>query len=46
LFVRLDQLPALNSDEYYSDFVHLNGPGRQIATDAFLKELRKDFRLP
>jgi len=46
LFVRLDQLPALNSDEYYSDFVHLNGAGRQIATAAFLEELRRDFRRP
>ena len=46
LFVRLDKLPALNSDEYYSDFVHPNGVGRQIATTAFLKELRKDFRRP
>jgi hypothetical protein len=44
LFVRLDQLPALNSDQYFSDFVHLNGAGRQIATAAFLEELRKDFR--
>jgi hypothetical protein len=45
-FVRLDQMPALDSDEYFSDFVHLNGPGRQIATTAFLEELRKDFRRP
>jgi hypothetical protein len=45
-FVRLDQLPALNSDDYYSDFVHLNGAGRQIATEAFLKQLGDDFHLP
>jgi hypothetical protein len=40
LIVRLDKLPALQSDEYFSDFVHLNGAGRRIATEAFLKELK------
>jgi hypothetical protein len=45
-FVRLDQLPALNSDDYYTDFVHMNGAGRQIATEAFLKQLGTDSRLP
>jgi hypothetical protein len=40
-FVRLDQLPALNSDEYYVDLVHLNGAGRRIATGAFLSWLRQ-----
>ena len=40
-WVRLDQLPALNSDEYYSDFVHLNAPGRRIATEGFLRRLEK-----
>jgi hypothetical protein len=45
-FIRLDQLPALNSDEYYSDLIHLNGAGKRIATEAFLKELSKDSRLP
>jgi hypothetical protein len=39
--VRLDQLPALNSDDYYSDLVHLNSAGRRIATDAFLSWLRR-----
>jgi hypothetical protein len=37
--VRLDQLPALQSDELFSDPVHLNGAGRDIATEAFLKAL-------
>jgi hypothetical protein len=46
LFVRLDQLPALNSDEYFSDFVHLSGDGKRIATEALLKELHKSFRRP
>ena len=36
-FVRLDQVAALESDEFYSDPVHLNGAGRDIATAAFLK---------
>jgi hypothetical protein len=40
-FVRLDELPALNSDEYYGDLVHLNGTGRRIATGAFLSWLRQ-----
>ncbi len=34
--VRLDQVPGLNSDEHYIDFVHLNAAGRRIATEAFL----------
>jgi hypothetical protein len=45
-FVRLDQLPALNSDEYYSDFVHLNAAGRRIANEAFLKQLAQADRQP
>jgi hypothetical protein len=39
-FIRLDKLPELNSDDYFGDFVHLNGAGRQIVTEAFLKQLR------
>jgi hypothetical protein len=46
LFVRLDQLSALNSNEYFSDFVHLNGAGKRIATEAFLRELHQNFRRP
>jgi hypothetical protein len=38
-FVRLDQVAALESDEFYSDPVHLNGAGRDVATGAFLKTL-------
>jgi hypothetical protein len=41
IFVRLDLLPALSSDEYFSDYVHLNGAGRKIATEAFLKDLKQ-----
>jgi hypothetical protein len=40
-FVRLDEVAVLNSNEYYSDLVHLNGGGRQIATNAFLTWLRQ-----
>lgn len=40
-FVRLDKLPALNSDENFSDLVHLNGAGKRIATEAFLSWLRQ-----
>jgi len=37
--VRLDRISALQSDQYFSDLVHLNGAGRQIASDAFFAEL-------
>jgi hypothetical protein len=40
-FVRLDKLPALNSDDNFGDLVHLNGTGKRIATDAFLNWLRQ-----
>jgi hypothetical protein len=40
-FVRLDKLPALNSDDNFGDLVHLNGAGKRIATDAFLSWLRE-----
>ncbi len=40
-FVRLDKLPALNSDDNFGDLVHLNGAGKRIATDAFLSWLRQ-----
>jgi hypothetical protein len=45
-FVRLDQLPALNSNDYYSDLVHLNGAGRRIATEAFVNWLRQSSIKP
>jgi hypothetical protein len=38
--VRLDQLPALQSDEFFSDPVHLNGAGRDLATAAFLEAVK------
>jgi hypothetical protein len=38
--VRLDQVPALQSDDYFSDPVHMNGAGRDIATKEFLKALK------
>ena len=36
----LDQLPDLNNNDYYSDFVHMNMYGQQIATKAFLERLK------
>jgi hypothetical protein len=45
-FVRLDQLPGLNSNDYYLDLVHLNGAGRRIATEAFLNWLSQSSRKP
>jgi len=38
-FVRLDQVPALQSDDAFTDPVHLNGAGRDIATKEFFKAL-------
>ncbi len=38
--VRLDQVPALQSDDLFGDPVHLNGAGRDIATSEFLKSLK------
>jgi hypothetical protein len=43
LFVRLDRLAGLKSAENFTDLVHLNGAGREIATAAFLKELKQNF---
>jgi hypothetical protein len=40
-FVRLDQLPALKSNDCFGDLVHMNSAGRNIATDAFLKDLKR-----
>jgi hypothetical protein len=39
-WVRLDLMNELRLDEYFSDLVHMNLYGRQIATDAFLSQLR------
>jgi len=33
--VRLDRIPALKSNEYFADFVHLNSGGREISTQVF-----------
>ena len=38
----LEKLPALNSNQYFWDFVHMNADGQQIATDAFLSGIRAD----
>jgi hypothetical protein len=40
-FVRLDRIPALNSDACFGDLVHLNNAGKRIATEAFLTWLRQ-----
>jgi hypothetical protein len=41
LLVRLDQLPLLSKDNMFSDLVHLNMYGQQIATAALLRQLKK-----
>jgi hypothetical protein len=38
-WVRLDQVQSLQSNDYFSDLVHLNMRGRRIATGQFLKTL-------
>jgi len=38
-WIRLDQLPALQDNTLFADFVHLNRDGQRIATRAFLNEL-------
>ncbi len=40
LVIRLDLLPALPSNELYSDPVHLNSAGRHLATEAVLASLK------
>lgn len=40
-FVRLDRLPALANNAAYYDPVHLNAPGRSLATRAVLSDLVK-----
>lgn len=44
--VRLDQLPLLQDDGMFFDFVHLNRYGQKIATDAFLAQLEKGSNRP
>jgi hypothetical protein len=43
--VRLDHLPALEDNSMFYDFVHLNMYGQQIATAAFLNQLKKPSNL-
>lgn len=38
--VRLDKLPVLQSNDLFSDLVHLNSAGRRKATEAFLEEFQ------
>jgi hypothetical protein len=38
--VRLDQLPGLNQNDLFSDTVHLNMYGQQIATEALLGQVK------
>ena len=39
-WVHLEKLPALNSNELFWDFVHMNADGQEIATRAFLSEIQ------
>ena len=44
-WIRLDQLDALNSNDYFWDLVHMNIYGQQIATEAFISHVRKVSKL-
>jgi hypothetical protein len=41
LWIRLDQLDKLNSNEFFWDLVHINSYGQKIATEAFMDQLKK-----
>jgi hypothetical protein len=44
--VRLDILPQLRNNDVFSDLVHLNAFGQEIATEAFSSEFRRLSRNP
>jgi hypothetical protein len=37
-WVRLDEVPGLDSDDHFWDLVHMNSQGKTLATQEFLKE--------
>jgi hypothetical protein len=39
--VRLDRVPAISDPAHFADLVHMNSPGRRIATQAFLEEVKR-----
>jgi hypothetical protein len=39
-WIHVEQLSTLDSNDYFWDLVHMNAAGQQIATDAFLSQLR------
>lgn len=41
--IRLDQVEGIDSNDHFSDLVHLNSAGRQIATRKFLEVLNGLF---
>lgn len=41
LWLRLDEIPDLHSNDYFWDLVHMNSEGQRIATKAFLTSFRK-----
>ena len=40
-WIRLDQMDELYSDDFFWDLVHMNYYGQQIATEAFMRRLKK-----
>jgi hypothetical protein len=45
-WIRLDQIPALQSDALYWDLVHLNADGRPVASNELLRQLKPILRAP
>jgi hypothetical protein len=43
--IRLDKLPKLDDDSMFSDLVHLNIYGQEVATAALVEEMEKDLNL-
>ena len=39
--IRLDQVPALDHNEYFSDLVHMNMYGQEIATETLLSRIKE-----
>jgi hypothetical protein len=43
MLVRLDRVPGIDDDGYFSDLVHLNADGRRMTTPVFLKKVSESI---
>jgi len=46
VWIRLDQLDSLRSNDYFWDLVHMNSSGQRVATDIFLHRIEEVSILP